>query len=75
MSIELPPKAQRLLDIIRAGGGDWVPRRDIAAALGKRRLNGGDLAYLEVLAANHLIEAIQRRDDTPIGYRWEYRAL
>lgn len=72
--MELPEQAQRILSIVKAAGGVWVDRREIAKALGKNRLNPGDLAYLDVLAANSIVETEQRKNNTPIGYEVVYRA-
>lgn len=72
--MELPEQAQRILSIVKAAGGVWVDRREIAKALGKNRLNPGDLAYLDVLAANGIVETEQRKNNTPIGYEVVYRA-
>jgi len=71
---QLPPQAERLLKALQAPRGVWRTRSDIAATLGKNRLNPGDTAMLEMLAAQGVIEVQRVTDATPIGYRWEYRS-
>lgn len=72
--MELPETAQAILAMIQGQGGQWVSRSDIAKALDKKRLNGTDLAYLEIMALNGLIEEKKIDDSTPIGYQWMYKA-
>lgn len=69
---ELPERAQDLLNAMQ--GRDWMKRQDIAKAIGKSRLNEGDNATLEMLAAFGFIEAREVETNAPSGVRFEYRA-
>lgn len=71
---QLPSQAGRVLDVLNAHRGVWMTRSQIAAAIGKDRLNPGETASLDMLAAQGQIEARRVNDPTPIGYRWEYKA-
>lgn len=71
---QLPSQAGRVMDVLKANRGVWMTRSQIAAAIGKDRLNPGETASLDMLAAQGKIEAQRVKDPTPIGYRWEYRA-
>jgi hypothetical protein len=70
----LTDQAQKLLEILRATGQDWMNRKDIARAIGKRRLTPYDIALLELLQEKGLVEIQSRENGTPIGYEWVYHA-
>ncbi len=70
----LTEQAQKLLEILRATGQDWMNRKDIARAIGKRRLTPYDIALLELLQEKGLVEIQSRENGTPIGYEWVYHA-
>lgn len=72
---QLPPQAVKLLQILKAHRGVWLTRSDVAGALNKRRLNPGETALLDMLAALGEIEVQRVNDQTPMGYHWEYRAI
>lgn len=72
--IRLPEQASRILDILRSTG-EPMTRNDISEALGKNALNAGDLALLEVMELNGLVEIHKEPVHTPMGYQWVYRAV
>lgn len=71
---QLPPQAEKLLNILKARRGVWLSRSDIADVLQKKRLNPGETALLDILASLGEIEVQRVNDATPMGYHWEYRA-
>lgn len=71
---ELPAQAERLLGVLKMTPGEWVDRGDIAAALGKSRLNPAEVAYLEMLAVQGRIEAREVPTSAPSQNKWVYRA-
>jgi Fe2+ or Zn2+ uptake regulation protein len=70
----LTEQAQKLLEILQAAKNPWMNRKDIAKAIGKRRLTPYDIALLELLQAQGLVEIQSRANGTPIGYEWVYHA-
>ncbi len=70
----LTEQGQRLLDILQKPGHEWMSRKQIARALGKRRLTPYDIALLEILQDKGLVEIQSRANGTPIGYEWVYHA-
>lgn len=71
--VELDAQSQRILDVLRSAT-DWMNRRDIARAMNKKQLNPYDIAVLQVLTGQGLIEASQRDNNSPVGWEWMYRA-
>ncbi len=71
----LTEQAHKLLEILRTTGAEWKNRKDIARAIGKRRLTPYDIALLELLQEKGMVEIQSRNNGTPIGYEWVYRAL
>lgn len=70
----LAEQAQRMLDVLQKPGHDWLNRKGIARALGKRRLTPYDIALLEILQDKGLVQIQSRANGTPIGYEWVYHA-
>jgi hypothetical protein len=70
----LTEQAQKLLEILRDTRIEWMNRKDIARAIGKRRLTPYDIALLELLQDKGLVEIKSRPNGTPIGYEWVYHA-
>lgn len=70
----ITPHGEKLLEALRAQTGEWLARSDIAAAIGKKRLTQYDMAMLDLLADQQLIEKRQKEGYSPLGYMWEYRA-
>ena len=70
----LTEQAHKLLEILRATEIMWMNRKDIARAIGKRRLTPYDIALLELLQDKGLVEIKPRANGTPIGYEWVYHA-
>lgn len=70
----LAEQAQRLLEILRETRTPWMNRKEIARAIGKRRLTPYDIALLELLQEQGLVEIQSRTNGTPIGYEWVYHA-
>lgn len=70
----LTEQAQKLLEILQKTGAEWMNRKDIAKAIGKRRLTPYDIALLELLQDKGLVEIQSRPNGTPIGYEWVYHA-
>jgi hypothetical protein len=71
---EVTPHGEKLLEALRSAGGQWMNRRAIANAIGKRRLTPYDLALLELLVNEGIIEAEKHPSKAPIPFEWEYRA-
>lgn len=71
---QLPPQAEKLLTVLKARRGVWLSRSDIADVMQKKRLNPGETALLDMLAALGQIEVQRINDATPMGYHWEYRS-
>ena len=63
----LTEQAHKLLEILRATEIMWMNRKDIARAIGKRRLTPYDIALLELLQDKGLVEIKSRANGTPIG--------
>lgn len=70
---ELDSQSRRILDAIK-GGDDWMNRRAIAEALGKKQLNPYDIAILQILTAQELIEIRRQDNNSPVGWEWQYKA-
>lgn len=70
---ELDAQSQKILDILKESG-EWLNRRDVAQAMGKKQLNPYDIAILQVLAAQGLIETDRKDNNSPVGWEWVYRA-
>lgn len=70
----LTEQAQKLLEILRDNRYPWMNRKEIAKAIGKRRLTPYDIALLELLQERGLVEIKSRTNGTPIGYEWVYHA-
>jgi hypothetical protein len=70
----LTEQAHKLLETLRKTGIEWMNRKDIARAIGKRRLTPYDIALLELLQDKGLVEIQSRTNGTPIGYEWVYHA-
>jgi hypothetical protein len=73
-SSRLTEQAQKLLEILRNDRVQWMNRKEIARAIGKRRLTPYDIALLELLQDRGLVEIQSRPNGTPIGYEWVYHA-
>lgn len=74
--MEITAKAQEILKIIEAAGGEWVNRRQLAESLGKNKLTQWNLKLLDDLIAAGLIEAQQHekpRRASAVGYEHVYR--
>ena len=72
---ELPDLAQDILAALEAvGAGErWVLRSEIASAMDKKRLNGGDIATLDMLAIMDFVQVERREADVPIGWAIQYK--
>lgn len=68
-------RADKLQAVIEQTPGVTVKRSEIARRLGKKQLNPSDVAALDYLAEAGRIEQVKVEDSTPIGYRFEYKAL
>lgn len=71
--IELTPKAELLLDVLKANKGKWLNRAQLADGVNKNRLNPNDINQLSNMADAGII-AIRKQPITGvIPYQWEYR--
>lgn len=70
----LTEQAQKLLEALQDNRSPWKNRKEIARAIGKRRLTPYDIALLELLQNRGLVEIKSRPNGTPIGYEWVYHA-
>lgn len=62
-----------LLNVLKDAPGKWFTRSAIARAMHKRRLSSYDIAMLEILQVQGLVEIQHRENRTPIGYEFVYR--
>lgn len=69
----ITPLGNLLRGVLQAEAGKWLTRNQIAEKLGRSRLTPYDIATLEYLANQGLIEARQATRGV-IGKRWEYRS-
>lgn len=73
----MPPltdQALKLLEALQSQPGQWLKRKEIALALGKRRLTPYDIELLQRLCDEGLAEIGKRPNPTPIGFEYAYRA-
>jgi len=63
----------KLLEVLIKANVNWATRRQIAHAIGKRRLIPYDINCLQTLEEKELINIERIHDDTPIGYQVVYR--
>ncbi len=75
--MRLSEQANKFLIILRqySGNDHWLSRSDIADLIGKKRLNPYEVAAIDLLAENGLIERTREQMPGPIGYQWKYRVL
>jgi hypothetical protein len=67
-------QALKLLEVLRDRPNRWLKRKEIALALGKRRLTPYDIELLQRLCDEDLAEIGKRPNPTPIGFEYAYRA-
>jgi hypothetical protein len=67
-------QAMKILEVLDSKRGHWMKRKEIALALGKRRLTPYDIELLQRLCDEGLAEIGKRPNPTPIGYEYAYRA-
>ena len=67
-------QALKILEVLQEKPGAWLKRKEIALALGKRRLTPYDIELLQRLCDEDLAEIGRRSNPTPIGYEYAYRA-
>lgn len=70
--MKLTGHADNLIKAISAGNGQLVDRKFIGSQLG-RSVNGGDIAVLDLLAVNEVIEAVEQATRAPSGIKLLYR--
>jgi hypothetical protein len=63
----------KLLEVLIKADTQWVTRRQIATAIGKRRLIPYDIGCLKMLQEKTLVDIEHINDNTPIGYQVVYR--
>jgi hypothetical protein len=66
--------SRKLLEVLTSKSGLWMKRSEIARGLNKARLNQYEIAALDFMASQGLIDYRKQNNQTPIGYHWEYRA-
>lgn len=71
---ELTNHQWKLLEVLIKSNATWVSRRQIAQAIGKRRLIPYDIDCLQLLEERELVDIQRVHDDTPIGYQVVYKA-
>jgi hypothetical protein len=69
----LDNKSQELLEAIRARGVGWHTRAEIAAQLGKNKLNPVEAALLDAMAARGVLEREMQPSNKPHIQHWAYR--
>ena len=67
-------QAVKLLEVLQEKPEQWLKRKEIALALGKRRLTPYDIELLQRLCDVGMAEIGKRPNPTPIGYEYAYRA-
>jgi hypothetical protein len=73
MNLATKDKEKELLNVLRQLGKGWHSRKDIAAAMGKNRLNGAEAALLDVMADAGKIEKSMAQTKVETVNRWQYR--
>lgn len=68
------PKSDFILDALRSQDA-WMSRADIAAKMGKKVLNKWDMALLELLISQGLVQVEKRQVHGGIGFAWMYKAV
>lgn len=63
----------KILELLIQTHDQWNSRRQIAKAIGKKRLIPYDIGCLQALVNMNLIDIQHIHDDTPIGYQVVYR--
>lgn len=71
--MELTDHAVKLIAAIGAGEGAFVDRKFIAQQLGRAMLNGADIAVLDLLALNGVIESVEVNTRAPSGIKMLYK--
>lgn len=71
--MKLTKHAETLIAAIQAGEGQWVDRMFLARHLQRSALNGADIAVLDLLAMNGLIEQQEASTRAPSGVKMLYR--
>lgn len=66
-------REQLVLDVLRKHATSWITRSDLAAGLGRKRLNTLDLQALTSLEITGKIEVERRPDPRPVGFVAYYR--
>lgn len=64
---------RELLKALQSLGAGWHSRTAIAAKLGRKRLNPGDVVILDVLSASGKVEKQLGKGPRPNVAMWEYR--
>jgi hypothetical protein len=71
----LDDKARRMLAALKALGKGWHSRADVAAQIGKNRLNPVEIVALDMLAsAGQIDRAMKPKPDMPQVNQWVYRS-
>jgi hypothetical protein len=65
-------QAEKLRSAIEKQANRWLTRRQIASAIGKKRLTPYDIDLLDLLADHDLIQMQQEEGYSREGYRWVY---
>jgi len=65
-------QAEKLRGAIEKQPNRWLTRKQVANAIGKKRLTPYDIDLLEILADRGLIKMQQEEGYSRDGYRWVY---
>ena len=72
MAFTFDAKQKVLIDAIAALGGGWHTRQAIAEHLGKKRLNPGEVAVLDLLVDLDRLDRRQEPSTLPHIMQWAY---
>jgi predicted DNA-binding ArsR family transcriptional regulator len=71
-SDHLTEHAQKIYHAISAQRNQWLTRAQIARMIGKNRLTPYDIALLDRLVEEEMIDSQQEQGFSREGYRWVY---
>ena len=67
------PQSNFILKTLQSHGV-WMTRTEIATKIGKKVLNKWDMALLDLLISQRLVEVEKQKFQGGIGFAWMYRA-
>lgn len=72
--MKVTEQSQRFLDLLSRQPSKWFTRSELARLVGKRRLNPYDVAAIELLYEQGLVERQSQEKEGILNFKWVYRA-